>query len=141
MGVAKFESPFLNQVRSSFRKKQRSLKHRVGNAEFDRVLIETAGDDGSARRERLDVVIDIDPTNLLLMKFNDDRWVWVYARETVRRKTVFEWEFEGRLIDTASALINAVYASILVTGTESGSTRSVELTKAWSNVLHSGPTI
>lgn len=139
MGVTEFESLFLNEVRSSFRKKRKSLKHRVGNIEFDRVLIEKPGIAQGSQRERLDVAVDADPTNLLLMKFHDDRWLWVYVRETERREIVFEWESEGRLIDTGAGLLSAVYASILAMGVQTRNARPDELAKAWSKILHSGP--
>lgn len=134
-----FASEFLEDIAEAFRKRRKSLSHRVSRAECHKVYELVDG----KKTERLEVYLQ-DGTRprgaLLRMHVWPDRLVWLDARIATKAGWAWAWTYEGRLLGnhTGRDVIIALEECIDLLPRMEGS-RIGELDGPWKHLVAKGP--
>ncbi|HEX2592740.1 MAG TPA: hypothetical protein VHL34_14655 [Rhizomicrobium sp.] len=103
-----FQSEFLEDVATAFRKRRKTLKHHARIAEFAKVYELVDGE----KMERLEIRIGNDSRNAALLRLHawPDRLIWLGASRSMKVGWLWEWTYEGRLLGEHRG--NAIVAAL-----------------------------
>jgi hypothetical protein len=132
-----FESPFLDAVVKSLRKRSKSLGHKCKY--YDRKRVWEV--DGAARREKAELSFSLlgpHPVGVACHLW-DDRWIWVDVRQPAKRGWVFEWQHQGRIGASEPRLIAQAIEKTLDIHLDNDAGRTANLVRIWLPLAAMGP--
>ena len=132
----RFESEFLDDLATAFRKRRKSLSHRAEAAEFSKVYELV----GTEKVERLEINLPYWNRGALRLHAWPDRIVWLDARKRAKKGWEWVWTIDGRIIGDAKLpdIIKALGDTLSLLH-EMDASRVDEFNTVWRPLIAQGP--
>ena len=133
-----FDSPFLEEVALSLRKRSKAIKNRAVRFTCERVReLRDSGD-----YELMEMQIELHRTPRIQFSFKlwSDRWLWIDIRQPSKRGWLFDWQHDGRVGDTEpSGIVESIITTLKIPYSDDVLVVRSKLDNLWAKVALGGP--
>lgn len=131
-----FQSDFLNIMIASVRKRSKSIKHKVRQYSFIKVIEKNEGEE--IEKLEIQFILPINNATIRIYLW-EDRWIWIDIRESSKQGWKFEWSKEGRIGDKDVIDIRQAIESTISLSSSLHAGLSKEFERCWSQIALGGP--
>ena len=130
------DKEILKSTLLAFKKRHRALKYQAGEIRCDKIVERHDRED----IEKIEIKLSMRADTRITLHVWEDRWVLVTSREMAKRRWVWEWRYDGRLLGphNGRALVEALELTMATTF-EMSKERTAELSEIWRPLLARGP--
>ena len=130
------DKEILKSTLLAFKKRHRAINYRSGAIRCDKIVERHDRED----IEKIEIELSMRADTRITLHVWEDRWVLVDSREMAKRRWVWEWRYDGRLLGmhNGRTLVEALELTMATTF-EMSKERTAELTQIWRHLLARGP--